>query len=508
VELPESFAREIAQLCRDAGVEGHRGDIATARAARTFAALDGRPKVLEGDVRRAAELALPHRLQSRPFEDAPDADDLVDEHFDDAEASEGDGADGNDGEDGVESGGGDGRDGDGADGPDGGDGRDGDGADGPDGASGGAGEGDAGDEPTDSQPTGGRPDAEDEGGDGSDSPDRGGPGARGRDGSDGEATEAKAPDAAGGADANGQSGASADADGQSSAGADADGQSSAGADDAADATPATPIVPGEARTAADERRAPDVPAPETIEGASGSDGTRSCERASPDADGPRVRSERARSSSSRIDAAASVRAASARGGSSVQSRDLRQSVRRSDGAALVLFVVDASASMRPAMRAAKGTVLELLQDAYEARDQVGFVAFAGEDASVLLPPTDSVTLAARHLKELPSGDRTPLPAGLRTASDVLERADPAASVVVVVTDGRANVADGSPVGETRAAARRLRELDSNVVVVDAGDDDGPTVLDALVDAADASRVPLSALSAERVDQSVAGARGE
>jgi len=71
--------------------------------------------------------------------------------------------------------------------------------------------------------------------------------------------------------------------------------------------------------------------------------------------------------------------------------------------------------MRPAMRAAKGTVLELLEDAYQHRDAVGFVAFAGTDAEVLLPPTDSVTLAARHLKSLPTGDRTPLPAGLRTA---------------------------------------------------------------------------------------------
>jgi magnesium chelatase subunit D len=495
VDLPESFAREIAELCRDAGVEGHRGDIATARAARTFAALDGRPKVLESDVKRAAELALPHRLQSRPFEDAPDADDLVDEHFDDADA--GDGADGTDGEDGGE--------GDGSEGDEGADDRRGDGdsagAGGGDGDSADGGEGGgAGDEPAAGGPTDGNSHADDEGesGDGSDSSDRGGPGTGEGGGADGAATEARAPDAAGGADGEG--------DGRSGADADDDGQS--GADEAPDATPATPIVPGEARAEAGESAAPEMPVPEAIEDPGGSDGQRSLVDASADADGPRVRSERARSSSSGIDAAASVRAASARGGSSVASRDLRRSVRRSDGAALVLFVVDASASMRPAMRAAKGTVLELLQDAYEARDEVGFVAFAGEDASVLLPPTDSVTLAARHLKELPSGDRTPLPAGLRTAGDVLERADPAASVVVVVTDGRANVADGSPVGETRAAARRLRALDASVVVVDAGDDEGPTVLDALVDAADASRVPLSALSAERVDASVAGARGE
>ncbi len=40
----------------------------------------------------------------------------------------------------------------------------------------------------------------------------------------------------------------------------------------------------------------------------------------------------------------------------VESRDLRKSVRAGDAETLVVFAVDASASMRPAMRAAKGTV--------------------------------------------------------------------------------------------------------------------------------------------------------
>jgi magnesium chelatase subunit D len=206
-----------------------------------------------------------------------------------------------------------------------------------------------------------------------------------------------------------------------------------------------------------------------------------------------------------IDAAASVRAAAVRGASAVESRDLRQSVRRSDASALVLFAIDASASMLPAMRAAKGTVLELLKDAYRQRDEVAFVAFAGDDAEVLLPPTDSVTLAARHLKDLPTGDRTPLPAGLRTAGDVLERADPAASVVVLVTDGRANVAEESPVRETRTAARRLTELGARVVVVDAGEDGGTGLTGLIVDETDGDRVPLSALSAERIDSAVGAA---
>ena len=181
--------------------------------------------------------------------------------------------------------------------------------------------------------------------------------------------------------------------------------------------------------------------------------------------------------------------------------DLRTSVRTDTAGALVVFVVDASASMRPAMREAKGTVLALLEDAYQQRDEVAFVAVAGDDAEVLLPPTDSVTLAARHLKELPAGDRTPLPAGLDAASRLVDREDAEASIVVVVTDGRANVASGaeseSPTRATRAAARRLATTNSSVVVVDAGDD-GTGVTDIVESETGARRIPLDALSAERI----------
>ncbi|MFB6091699.1 MAG: ATP-binding protein, partial [Haloquadratum sp.] len=83
VDLPPSFKRDIAELCRDAGVDGHRADIATARTAATLAALDGRTKVTRSDVREAARFALPHRLQRRPFDDGPDPDDVLDDHFDD-----------------------------------------------------------------------------------------------------------------------------------------------------------------------------------------------------------------------------------------------------------------------------------------------------------------------------------------------------------------------------------------------------------------------------------------
>ena len=459
VTLPEAFAADIAELCRDAGVDGHRGDIATARTARTLAALDGRTDVLEPDVRRAAELALPHRLQSRPFEDAPNPEDVVEDHFED-EGSEGD--DGDDAE------------------PD-------------ESANDGASE--AGD------------DGADMGDDGAEADGEAGEGTGPQDGADGAPESEETHDGAeaetGGADAgpSEEPRSSPDSAEASNGEDDRNGdRPNANDDDAEDSDrdEATPVVPGGARAGVGESASPDLPQSDAID-ATADSGSRSG-GATGTARGSRVRTKPADTGDS-VDAAASVRVAARRGSDAVDSRDLRASVRTSDTGALVLFVVDASASMRSAMRAAKGTVLELLKDAYRHRDEVGFVAVAGDSADVVLPPTDSVSLAARHLKDLPTGDRTPLPDGLGTATEVLDRADPASAVVVLVTDGRANVADGSPTAATRRAARKLADRDASVVLVDAGDD-GTGVTDHILDASDGQRVPLSALSANRVDAAV------
>ncbi|RXK51408.1 VWA domain-containing protein [Halorientalis pallida] len=465
VVLPDEFAADIAELCRDAGVDGHRGDIATARAARALAALDGRPRVIESDVRRAAELALPHRLQSRPFEDAPDPEDVLDDHFD------GDDADGEDAD-------GDGTGGDGSEGSD---------------TEGSSEEPTADDERADGPRSDGTDPADGQGGDRSGDGDGDGDRSDGQDhpdGGDGRNGQ-PSPTAEGDTAGDGEPGAE-----ETESGTDSDG------DEAEDGTPATPLLPGQRRAEIGDAAAPDLSPPDPLgRGEESRGGSRAQSASSPDAEGGRVRTTRTDGHDG-IDASASVRAAAQRGGSAVESRDLRQSVRAGNTGALVLFVVDASASMRGAMRTAKGTVLELLQDAYEARDEVGFVAVAGDEADVVLPPTDSVTRAARHLKDLPTGDRTPLPDGLRTARAVLDRADPDAAVVVLVTDGRANVADGSPTAETRGAARDLATLDAETVVVDAGDGSRAEVTDLVCDTLDATRVPLSALSADRVSAAV------
>ncbi|HEV8043981.1 MAG TPA: ATP-binding protein, partial [Rubrobacter sp.] len=66
--LPDSILYKIATLCAELGVDGLRGDIVTAKTARTLAAWDRRDEVTTEDVRRAALLALSHRRRRGPFE--------------------------------------------------------------------------------------------------------------------------------------------------------------------------------------------------------------------------------------------------------------------------------------------------------------------------------------------------------------------------------------------------------------------------------------------------------
>ncbi|MFC6614802.1 VWA domain-containing protein [Halopenitus salinus] len=518
VTLPRSLREEIAELCRDAGIEGHRGDIATARAARTFAALEDRGRVIESDVREAASFALPHRLRSRPFEEAPDAEDLIDDHFDDADSSDSErGEDGGDRGDGSAKGGDhehDPTDREGGDGERaGGDERGGD--DRPDGERGGDDRTGEPDEDGRDRSNRSRTDGRDPGAEPSDGPSA--ESVAGESTLPGEESTADGEDTAdpngGGADESGEreAGESGEKDGTGDSHAPRPGDAGErGGDVGSDGPEATPVVPGESRVGIEPGSAPDLSVSEPIDAGRGDVGGGSGSRSRPGVQGtdsgPRIRSEPAGGSeASDVNVGASLRAATRRGSDSIESRDLRRSVRRGSADALVAFAIDASASMRPAMRAAKRTVLELLQDAYEHRDEVAVVSFAGSGADVLLPPTDSVELAARHLKDVPTGDRTPLSAGLRTVGEVLARAEPAASVVVVVTDGRANVADGSPSAETREAARELAATGTHVVVVDAGDperDDRSSLVDVIVEETAGERVSLAALSADRIDATV------
>ncbi|GAC1316205.1 MAG: putative cobaltochelatase [Collimonas sp.] len=68
VELDDALLELISHLCCEFDVASLRADIVMHKASRALAALDARMRVTPDDVRRAAELVLPHRRRRKPFE--------------------------------------------------------------------------------------------------------------------------------------------------------------------------------------------------------------------------------------------------------------------------------------------------------------------------------------------------------------------------------------------------------------------------------------------------------
>ncbi len=147
----------------------------------------------------------------------------------------------------------------------------------------------------------------------------------------------------------------------------------------------------------------------------------------------------------------------------IRSEDIREKIREKRIGNFLLFVVDASGSMgaRGRMAASKGAIMSLLLDAYQKRDRIAMISFRRNEAVVNLPPTSSIELAAGLLREMPVGGRTPLSAGLAKSYEVsrnyLLREPTVRPIVIIITDGRSNVAMGekNPQAETFELAERM-----------------------------------------------------
>lgn len=162
--------------------------------------------------------------------------------------------------------------------------------------------------------------------------------------------------------------------------------------------------------------------------------------------------------------------------------DIRISRFRQRSETATIFVVDASGSAAlHRLAEAKGAVELLLADCYIRRDQVAVIAFRGTMAEVLLPPTRSLARAKRSLAGLPGGGGTPLAAGLDAAflmADAVRRKGQTPTVIVL-TDGRANIARDGAQGRPRAeqdatsAAQQLRMAGVSSLLVDMSPRPGP-----------------------------------
>ena len=182
---------------------------------------------------------------------------------------------------------------------------------------------------------------------------------------------------------------------------------------------------------------------------------------------------------------------------------------------VLIFAVDASGSAAFARLAeAKGAVELLLAECYVRRDRVAVLAFRGSGAELLLPPTRSLARAKRSLGALPGGGGTPLASGIAAAADLasqLTRGGDSATVVLL-TDGRANIArDGSPgraqaQQDALAAAQRFRAEGLSALLIDTSPQPSDPAR-ALADAMDAAYLPLPHAGAEGLARAVQLAAG-
>ncbi len=203
---------------------------------------------------------------------------------------------------------------------------------------------------------------------------------------------------------------------------------------------------------------------------------------------------------------------------------LRIEVRRSDfrmrrfaerREATIVFAVDASGSAAfHRLAEAKGAIELLLAEAYVARTHAALVVFRGTAADAILPPTRSLARARALLADLPGGGGTPLAQGLDAALSMTlaERARGRDPMIVVLTDGSANIArDGTP-SRSRAAAdgidaaQRIAAGDIPAVFIDTSPRPRREGRD-LAEAMKARFVALPYLDARAVSDAVRAAAG-
>ena len=86
VTISDEMLRIAVQICIDAGVDGHRGDITLVKTAKTLCAYKLHTSVTEEDVKEAAKLVLAHRMRKTPFSNEQYDDEKINESIEKAKS--------------------------------------------------------------------------------------------------------------------------------------------------------------------------------------------------------------------------------------------------------------------------------------------------------------------------------------------------------------------------------------------------------------------------------------
>ena len=142
----------------------------------------------------------------------------------------------------------------------------------------------------------------------------------------------------------------------------------------------------------------------------------------------------------------------------IRKDDLRVKRFRPKNRTTTIFVVDASGSSAlHRLAEAKGAIELVLAECYVRRDEAALIAFRGQKADIILPPTRSLTRAKALLKGLPGGGGTPLALGLDAAALLADavRRKGGHPFLILLTDAQANVARDGAGGRARAEEEAL-----------------------------------------------------
>jgi magnesium chelatase subunit D len=136
--------------------------------------------------------------------------------------------------------------------------------------------------------------------------------------------------------------------------------------------------------------------------------------------------------------------------------NLHEKVRQPKTGMRYLLVIDSSGShaAQEKMRRVKGAAVGLVNRSFKKDDEVAIIVFRGTAAQVLLEPSRILQDAVTALEYLPTGGRTPLAQALDLAKTYVT----ASTLLILMTDGRANVGvrGGDPWQEALQIASQLR----------------------------------------------------
>lgn len=172
-----------------------------------------------------------------------------------------------------------------------------------------------------------------------------------------------------------------------------------------------------------------------------------------------------------IDATLRAAALKSQGEIKVESGDLREKIRKHGARASIALVVDISGSMHSDKKArrVRGIISEIIKDAHRHKDKLTVIGFKGKEAQVIIPTTRRVSSFQEVVGDIQVGGTTPMAAGIKKGVEVLKnemKKEEYVPLMVLLTDGMPNVGiDQNPAKDALKYAHMIEENHINALVV-------------------------------------------